>query len=983
VSDGIRWASGGAALIFVIRCAAESATDERPMKDSGMTEAKDVVAFGPFTLVASERRLSKDGVTVPLRGRTLDTLIALVVCHGQPIDKRDLIAQVWPDVAVDESSLRFQIARLRQALGDGKDGARYITTLVGRGYCFVAPITQPSEQADAAVPVPDTFLTANVPGRLARMVGRTDGVLKLSSQVVAARFVTIVGAGGVGKTTVAVAVGHYLIKAFAGVVLFVDLGALSDPRLPAASLASMLGLAVQSDDPTPSLIAYLRDKRILLILDNCEHLIEAAAALAARIFIAASQVHILATSREALRVQGEHVHRLEPLAFPPDDPALTAAVALTYPAIQLFIERAAASGARLDLSDADAGTVARICRRLDGVALAIEFAAGRVEAFGLQRTAALLDERLSLLWQGQRTAPPRQQTLKATLDWSYELLTRAEQQLLRHLAVFVGDFTLCAALAVLTSPDVDQMLVLGAIESLVAKSMVATHRGGATMRYRLLDTTRDYVLATRIDAAERVDLSRRHAIYYRRWSTETGAEWSRLSTAAERAPYLTELANVRSALEWCFGADGDTGIGVGLAVNAAPVLLAMSLLPECQRWSETALLALDDTARGGTDEMHLQAALGMSLMFLRGGSEGARLAFNKSLAIAEERGDTPTQLRVLSMLHMFHGRIGDPRTALQYARRCSAVSKTIADPAALTLGHSLLGMSLHFTGDLSGARMELEAALRYGPGSRQTSTAYLGFNGHILVGGALARTLWLQGHPAQAVERAHQTVKDAASTDHPVTLSIALIWAITVFLWSGDLRSAEEHIDWFVSRAEAHSLAPYLAIGRGFKGELAIRRGDAKSGVEALRGCLEDLHAARHELLITPFNISLVQGLAAIGRFADGIRLIDETIILVEAQGDFCYMPELLRLKGNLLLAMPRPMDSDAKMCFTRSLEWSRRQAALAWELRTAVDLAALLAAQGKRENARALLLPMFMQFIKGSETADLKAAERLLATLG
>jgi hypothetical protein len=146
---------------------------------------------------------------------------------------------------------------------------------------------------------------------------------------------------------------------------------------------------------------------------------------------------------------------------------------------------------------------------------------------------------------------------------------------------------------------------------------------------------------------------------------------------------------------------------------------------------------------------------------------------------------------------------------------------------------------------------------------------------------------------------------------------------------------------------------------------------------------LEDLHAARHELLITPFNISLVQGLAAIGRFADGIRLIDETIILVEAQGDFCYMPELLRLKGNLLLAMPRPMDSDAKMCFTRSLEWSRRQAALAWELRTAVDLAALLAAQGKRENARALLLPMFMQFIKGSETADLKAAERLLATLG
>jgi hypothetical protein len=292
-------------------------------------------------------------------------------------------------------------------------------------------------------------------------------------------------------------------------------------------------------------------------------------------------------------------------------------------------------------------------------------------------------------------------------------------------------------------------------------------------------------------------------------------------------------------------------------------------------------------------------------------------------------------------------------------------------------------MSLHFTGDLSGARMELEAALQYGPGTRQTSTSYLGFNGHILVGGALARTLWLQGHPAQAVERARQTVKDAAGTDHPVTLFIALIWATTVFLWAGDLQSAEEHIDWFVSRAEAHSLAPYLAIGRGFKGELAIRQGNAKSGVEGLRDCLQDLHAARHELLITPFNISLVQGLAAIGRHADAITLIDETIILVKAQGDLCYMPELLRVKGNLLLGLSHPMASDAEMCFMQSLEWSRQQAAPAWELRTAVDLAALFAAQRQVESARALLLPVFKQFVEGSETADLKAAERLLAALG
>jgi predicted ATPase/DNA-binding winged helix-turn-helix (wHTH) protein len=412
----------------------------------------------------------------------LDTLIALVSSHNQPIDKRDLMTQVWPDVTVSEGSLRFHIAGLRKALGDGKDGARYITTLAGRGYCFVAPVTRSSDRDNVRSPVATGFPAANVPSRLARMVGRADGVLTLSTDLVAVRFVTIVGAGGVGKTTLAVAVGHYLIKTFAGVVLFVDLGALSDPRLAATSLASMLGLSVQSDDGTPSLIAYLRDKRILLILDTCEHLIEAVAALASRIFDAAPQVHILATSREALQVEGEHVYRLDALACPPDAPELTAAFAQTFPAPQLFVERAVASGARLDFSDAEAAIVVSICRKLDGVALAIELAARRVEAYGLQQTAALLDQRLTLLWLGPRTAPPRQRTLHATLDWSYGLLSELERVVLRRLAVFVGHFTLDAALAVVTSATVDQSLVFGAIDSLVAKSMVATSPLGAIMR---------------------------------------------------------------------------------------------------------------------------------------------------------------------------------------------------------------------------------------------------------------------------------------------------------------------------------------------------------------------------------------------------------------------------------------------------------------------------------------------------------------------
>jgi len=947
------------------------------------TLTKEAISFGPFSLVASERLLAKEGAPVALGARALDILIALASRPHEVISKRELLSRVWPDVTVEESSLRFHIASLRRALGDGKDGARYIATLAGRGYCFVAPVSRPADRDNVGATAVGNFPHANLPGRLMRMVGRADDVLRLSTQLLATRFVTIVGAGGVGKTTVAIAVGHHLIEVFAGAALFVDLGVLNDPRLVATAVTSMLGLSVQSDDPTPSLIAYLRDKRIILILDTCEHLIEAVADLASRVFVSAPQAHILSTSREALQVEGEHVYKLDPLACAPDDPALTAALTQTFPATQLFVERALASGARLELGDADAAIVAGMCRKLDGVALAIELAARRVEAYGLQQTAALLDQRLTLLWSGPRTAPPRQKTLQATLDWSYGLLTELERVVLRRLAVFVGHFTLDAALAVVRSATVDQAFVFGAIDSLVAKSMVATRPVGAMVRYRLLDTTRAYVLQSGVDDAELADLAVRHAIYYRRWLEQFGADWPTLSTGAERAPHFAAVNNVRAALEWCFSAKGDIEFGVALAAAAAPVFLAMSLLAECHRWSERAILALEDTARGGLDEMHLQAALGVSLMFMRGGRDAARAALSRSFAIAEERGDALDQLRILGPLNMFHLRTGDFKAALHFAGRCSAIAATVDDSVAIALAHSILGISLHLNGELTGARAELEAALERGPRSQRTTTIYLGFEGKNLAGGILARNLWLQGHPTQAVARARQTISDAAAMDHSLTLCIALIWGISVFLWIGDLPSAEEHIEWLISRAESHSLSPYVLVGRGFKGEVAIRRGDAKGGVEILRRSLENLHTAPYELLTTALKIPLIQGLAATGQFDDGAAKIGKTIELVETNGDLCYMPELLRIRANLLLSMPHPMAEDAEMYFRQSLELSRRQGARAWELRTGIDLASLLASRGRRESACAVLQPVFDQFVEGSDTADLKSAARVLQTLG
>ncbi|MHC4051924.1 ATP-binding protein [Bradyrhizobium sp. 25ACV] len=944
--------------------------------------ATGTLSFGPFSVTPHERLVMRDGVALPLGAKAFDTLMALMSRPNQVVGKWDLMALVWPGITVEEANLRFHVAALRKALGDGKDGARYITTLSGRGYCFVAPISQlaaPISQTGIAAaqrPAPRLELPpVKLPNRLQRMVGRDDEIATVSDKLIASRFVTIVGPGGVGKTAVAVAIAHDLLETFSDAAHFVDLAALSDPDLVITSILLMLGLP--AEDPLPALLAHVSDKRMLLVLDNCEHVIATAAPLAADIFQASPHVHILATSREALRVEGEQVYRLAPLAVPPDGSGLTVAAAQTYPALQLFLERATASGAQISLDDANAAIIARICRKLDGMALAIELAAGRVEAYGLEQTATLLDERLNLLWQGQRTAPPRQKTLQATLDWSYGLLSDLERLVLRRLAVFAGHFTIDAALEVVPDERVDQARLFDAVDSLVAKSMVAPRPIGAMMRYRLLDTTRAYLLEIAPDDAA---LAARHATYYRRWLEQAGMTWAAVPSADERAAHFSALHNVRAALDWCFGAGGDLGIGIALTAAAAPIFLAMSLLIECRRWSERALLAMAPSSRGSAEEMHIQAALGLTLMFTRGGSEAARSALSRSLAIAEARGDEINQLQLLGRMHIFHERMGEFDAALGYAQQSLAVARLLGDPASIALAHSLLGVSLHLAGRHRDALEMLEVAWR-GPGTERISTVH-GFDHRNRAGITLARELWLQGRPADALQLARQTVTEAAQMDHPITLCIALIWTVAIDLWSGDLDGAEANIDRFIAHATSRSMGPYLAVGRGVKGELAIRRGDAATGVETIRTCLRELHDARYELLTTTFNIALVQGLLALGQIEQSAQLIEDAIRLVAQSGDHLYMPELLRMKGKVLSHLPEPQIEEAEACLVQALELSRAKGAKAWELRAAIDLAQLLAHRRRGKEARRLLQSAREGFAAGSETEDIRAAAALLKTL-
>jgi predicted ATPase len=915
-----------------------------------------------------------------LGGRALDILIVLVEHAGEVVSKRELIAKVWPDVTVNDGSLRFHVAALRKALGDGEAGARYVANVPGRGYCFVAPISRP------AAPQSDAALTGGggqtLPARAVRMIGRDETVDRILTELRAWRLVNLVGPGGVGKTTVAVAVAHRLLAAFDGAIYFVDLGPLIDPALVPSALAAAVGLSVYSSDPLSSLVTFLRDRSLLIVLDSCEHVIETAAVAAERIFKEAPRAHILATSREALRVEGEHVHRLPPLGCPPDDPDLRARDALAFPAAQLFVERVAASGADVDLSDADARVVGEICRKLDGVALAIELAAGRVDAYGIHGTAALLGKRLGLRWQGRRTAAPRHQTLTALLDWSYDLLSELERTVLRRVAIFVGRFTLEAARTVAAGDDLDGAEIVDACASLVAKSLISVNARTDATSYRLLDTTRAYVIEKLVQSGEADAIARRHAVYYRQFLDTVDPEIPAWLEGEGQAAGPEHLDNLRAALEWSFSERGDIDVGTALAAASAPLLLEMSLLTECHYWAERAISALVDAGKGSRREMELQAALGVSLMFTRGNGDAVRAAFARGLELAGALGEPLQQLRLLGGLHIFHERIGDFHNALAFAERGMSIAEAIADPAAIGAAHSLLGISYHLIGNAVGARAHLDAALARPQVSRRINTILFGFDHRNRARIAEARNLWLLGFPDQAARAARATVDDAARTNHPVTLAIALIWAVSVYLWRGDLASAEESIERFIAHAERHSLAPYTAVGLGVKGELSVRRGDADAGIQALRDALETLHAARYELLTTASTSALAEGLALRGDFAEALSTIEEGIARIEANGDLFAMPELLRIKGDILAASPQPDLSGAADCFRRSLDWARRQSAASWELRTAISLARLRLREGQGEDARETLAPVYARFTEGFESGDLVAARALLGRL-
>jgi predicted ATPase len=497
-----------------------------------------------------------------------------------------------------------------------------------------------------------------------------------------------------------------------------------------------------------------------------------------------------------------------------------------------------------------------------------------------------------------------------------------------------------------------------------------------------LDTTRAYALGKLADSGENSRVAQFHAAHFRDFLVRVNASASELSRAQASAVYGDQVGNVRAALEWSFGEGGDAEIGTALAAAAAPLFRSLSLLTECRRWAERAVAALGEASRGTRREIELQASLGQSLMFTTGNSEQVRAAFERGLAIAEETGCLEHQVQLLGWLHVFHERSCDHRASSAYAQRSEAAAVRLGDPAAVAAARSFLGVSCHMLGRHEDAEAHLTAALAPQAGRRGAQIDF-GFDHRTYPRICLARTLWLRGRAERAVEAASRTVEEAAGHGQPVPLCVALLYAVSVFLWVGDWEGAEVGIDAAIEHAERHSLAPYHAAAMGLRGELDVRRGRAAAGVEALRDSLEALHGHRYEMLTAAFASAIAEGLALTGRLDDALATIDGAIRRAERGGELLAMPEMLRIRAGIIACMPGAGPRDAEAVLVRSLHLARSQGAPAWELRTATSLARLWARQGRDREAHRLLSSVYTSFAEGFGTADFRAAGRVLEDLG
>uniref|UniRef100_UPI002016ADF1 ATP-binding protein n=1 Tax=Burkholderia sp. 4M9327G5 TaxID=2502224 RepID=UPI002016ADF1 len=838
------------------------------------------------------------------------------------------------------------------------------------------------------------------------------------------------GAGGIGKTSLAVRVAHAVRSRSRERVLFVELARAGTRADMLIALAAELGLDTQRVPAIEDIGAAFAASRYLLVLDNAEHIVDLVASLVETLTSCAGSLRVLVTSREPLHISAEAVLRMSPLAVPGDDARTDEIVRCS--AVELFLERVRTAAPDCPVDEAGMRLIADICRRLDGLPLAIELAAARVATLGLAVVASRLDDRLNLLTGGLRSALPRHQTLRATFDWSYVLLDPAARALFRRMGCFIGPFTFDAAYAVATEPGTSAADMIAVLGELVAKSLVTVEFHGAYARYRLTESTRAYALEKLHNEGEFERITARHARYEHEQGheREQGHEHAAANVdAARRDDVVAEAPNDGSTdvvAEAPNDASADGGAvvlndvtvdAVTQAPNDAPAdastdalalaadetpapeadLLARALLEparmhECAARARQVLDAFDTAAADPVDaarEMRLRAACASALLHTDGDAMAAAAMWDRTLGLAAHVGDATFDARALVGLWNTMLTLSDIHESLRYATRFERAAERRGDRSQRLLANAMVATSLHYFGEHAQARERLEAATaELGEvGEPPCAQAALGVDMTTLARTMLTRLVWMQGDPDHAMRIAAQAVECARRGPSALALCVVLgAAAVPIALRYGDHDITSDYLATLRTTASAHGFDIWRNHAECLTGQFDIQAGHPGAGLARLEPALRRVEASGFRRLLAPLNVAYAEGLVRVGRAGEARTRLDATLARCRAHGEHLFVPELLRVTGVAMLEQARIAAPDVALAYEAdghrhlqmAIQTANGQGASMWALRGALDLADHLIERGRTAHASTLVAGVARHFDPHSRAHDVRRLLRV-----
>jgi predicted ATPase len=882
-------------------------------------------------------------------------LLTLVERASDVVTKEELLQIVWPSMYVDEGNLKVQVAALRKILGDDPEKPQFISSVVGRGYRFVARV-QRIDLTDTFPERRSALSTSNVPAPLSRMHGRAQAISEISGLVRSRRLVSIVGPGGIGKTTIALAVIHTLLDEFEDGIHFIDLAAVTSEALVPFAVASAFKVSVETDNPLASLISFLIDRKLMIVFDNCEHVIETVAPLVETLLKGIHGLHVLATSHEALRTEGEWLHRLGPLEIP-GDRIRTLADAMRYPAVELFVERATSGDQALGFDDYDVPFIVDICRKLDGIPLAIEIAAARVEVFGISGLADRLEDRLDLLTSGRRTAVDRHQTIRKMLDWSHENLGRSEQVLLRRLSIFAGPFGLSAAMMIAGDETLTSGAISEGISSLVRKSLLHPKASARTVTYRLLESTRIYATEKLGDAGELDRMCWLHGQYCIDMLTRAELDWPDTVRSEWLQRHAPVLDDVRHAVSWAFSETGNKAIGVRLTALALPLGMQLGLVDEFRERND---IAIAHAASLPVPELVAEMRLNLFHAYLNTNQsepvDGSATGVKRAVELAQVRGRAENIIQPKFLLAGFNMGMANYVAALAHAETVGDIAGRMGDPLATLASQRMLAQTTHFAGFHERSIALTERVLAHPSINIPLAFGGVQTDRRVSMRIVRARSLWMQGFADQAVEVMNEAVA-IAPEDGPAALCQALSQAACpIYLWRGETGPVSGHVDLLIAEATRYTLNHWRSWGDMYLEVLAEAKG-VPAVPKATQGKLQT------------HTLATIRGQLA------NIDLCDRDLVANTGWA----APEILRLHAEQLAATDI---AAAEHVLLRGSEVALGQGALAWDLRIAISLARLGQKNGRIAQYLATLESAYQRFSEGLETRDLIQARQLLEDL-